>query len=128
MKLNTDVKVIFNQKDKVREINSHSERGVAGSQTLLCGLLTLQQHSDVQIRTIERYHKLVLSNYVPIFSFINYYIATPLITIFLKHKKRWQPPYTPLAIITSWSLHFACPKLNRNVQSVPPRPLRVNAH
>jgi len=86
VKLNTDVKVTFNQKDKVCEINCHRERDVAGSQTLLCGLLTLQQHSGVQIRTIERYHKLVLSNYIPIFSFMNYYIATPLITIFLKHK------------------------------------------
>jgi hypothetical protein len=35
VKLNTDVKVIFNQKNKVCEINSHGEHGVAGSQTLL---------------------------------------------------------------------------------------------
>ena len=35
MKLNTNIKVTFNPKSKVREINSHGERGVIGSQTLL---------------------------------------------------------------------------------------------
>ena len=35
MNLNTDVKVTFNSKGKVREINSYRERGIAGSQTLL---------------------------------------------------------------------------------------------
>jgi hypothetical protein len=34
MKLNSDVKVAFNLKGKVHEINSHGEGGVAGAQTL----------------------------------------------------------------------------------------------
>jgi hypothetical protein len=35
MKLNINIKVTFNLKCKVREINSHGGRGVASSQTLL---------------------------------------------------------------------------------------------
>jgi len=35
MKLNTDDKVTFNPKSKVREISNHGECRVAGSQTLL---------------------------------------------------------------------------------------------
>ena len=35
MKFNTDAKVTFNSKNKAREINSHEERDVIGSQTLL---------------------------------------------------------------------------------------------
>jgi len=35
MKLNIDVKVTFNLKTKVREINSHGERDITSTQTLL---------------------------------------------------------------------------------------------
>jgi hypothetical protein len=35
MKLNINIKVTFNQKNKVREINNHRERSVTGSPTQL---------------------------------------------------------------------------------------------
>jgi hypothetical protein len=35
VKINTDIKVTFNLKSKVRKINSHEECGVVGTQTLL---------------------------------------------------------------------------------------------
>jgi hypothetical protein len=78
VKINTDVKVTFNPKSKVCDINNHGERSVTGSQTLLyrplrdvAKIMFISAIFGMQFKSTKRYHKLVLSNY----------IVTPLITI-----------------------------------------------
>jgi hypothetical protein len=55
VKLNTDVKVIFNPKSKVRDINSHREHSVAFSPTLVYRhFCALQQEQIMQELTKYR--------------------------------------------------------------------------
>ena len=47
MRINNDIKVTFNSKIKIREINGHGERDVADSPTLLYRLLPALQPEQI---------------------------------------------------------------------------------